>query len=203
MPQSSQPPSESVDETSSSLTSVLFWCFLLCALTLYGAVVLAPKAWGWLNLSAAYQTNRDQIAALQQRIKFLEQVAEALENDPEFAAEFARLDLAARSPEEERISVEGHLAWDTRRAEMLPEVPPPTLPWYAPLVRVVAFSPPVRTVILLAAATITLLSFTFLHDSQLARVEWARHSVRASLRALWRRYHSPPAPGDALPPSRR
>ncbi|HID24756.1 MAG TPA: hypothetical protein EYP14_20475 [Planctomycetaceae bacterium] len=167
-------------------------------MALYAAVVLAPKAWVWLNLSAAYRTNVEQLTALQQRIKFLEQVAEALQTDPEFAAEFARLDLAARSPEEERIAVEGHLAWDTRRAEMLPEVPPPSLPWYAPLVRLIAFSRSVRTVILLAAAGVMLLSFTFLHESQAARVELARAAIRTGFRSLRRRYQKAPPADESL-----
>ena len=86
---------------------------------------------------------------------------------------------------------------------MLPEVQPSALPWFAPLVRLIAFSRPVRGVILLAAAVITLLSFTFLHESQTARVEWARDAIRAGIQAFWRRYRRPPVAGEPLPNPRR
>ncbi len=174
--------------STAALTSVLFWCFLVCAIGLYAAVALAPKLWIHMKLVSEYRTNYAQIQALRERIEFLKKVADALKTDPEFRAEYARLDLVAERTDSERISVKEHLAWDTRRAEMLPCIRPAALPWYAPLVRQLAFNQGVRRVVLAAAALITVLSFGFLHESQRDRVLAARASVRSAWHALARRY---------------
>ena len=176
-------------ESSSWLISVLFWSFLLCAVGLYAIVALAPKVWTHMKLKAEYYTNYAQAKALQERINFLKKVAAALKTDPEFRAEYARLDLVQERPKNgEYISVQKHLAWDARKAEMLPQIRPRSLPWYAPLIKQLAFNWYVRRTVLLAAAAIMLLSFGFLHESQRQHVLAAQHSLRTLTHSLLQRY---------------
>ena len=182
--------SDARDPRHATLSSLLFWLFLPCAVSLYAAILLAPKLWTHMVLDNRYRTGQRRISELHERIEDLEKVVHAFQNDPEFVVEFARADLAAQEPGEERIRVDRHLAWDMRRAETLRETPAEPLPWYAPLLRLMATSGFIRTATLLAAAAIIVLSFTFLHESQTARIRSVAPRLRQWTQVVANRYRA-------------
>lgn len=159
------------------LVGLLFWFTLLAAAALYGIVALAPKYLSFLEARREFRANQTQLVALQQQSRYLERTVTALESDPQFAAELARVDFNAVGPGEEKIPVDPHLSLDGR-AEPALRVPTPRLPWYAPLVTLVAENERLRRNLLIAAAAIVLFAFTFLHESEAPRIHSAARRVR-------------------------
>ena len=147
--------------------SLAFWLCLLLAAVVYASVALAPKLLGYVKLNDEYRKNRTELVALEQRVSHLERVKDALENDPEFAAELARIDFDASRPGDERIAVEPLLS-----LEAVPTTARPSAAafdghpaWYAPLLGVLAGNRTVRMSFLAIAAVVTLGAFTFLHET--------------------------------------
>ena len=169
------------------LVSLSFWLCLLTAAGMYASVSLAPKFLTYLTLRHQHATNRVELVRLQRQVHYLSKVGEALENEPDFAAELARIDFDAARPGDERIPVDRTLSLDAR-AEPDQELPAVTLPWYTPLVELLAGHRRLRTVTLVAAALLTLFAFTFLHDSQARQIHTTTETLRSSLRCFARRY---------------
>lgn len=166
------------------LVSLLFWLALLVAAVLYGAVALAPKYLAYLESRHAFHGNQIRLIALQQNERYLEKTVAALENDPDFAAELARVDFNATRPGEEKIPVDPHLSLDAR-AEPELSITNPRLPWYAPLVTLIAENERLRRNLLIAAAAVVLLAFTFLHESEAPRIRSAARVVQGGASAAF------------------
>ena len=145
------------------LASLAFWTSLLVATLLYAAVTLAPKVVAYVDLRDSHYRNQVDLVALERDVNHLEKVEEALEHDPQFAAELARINFDAVHPGEERIAVDRALNLDAT-----PSPPPPGrrsdyLDPYLPHLRLIAGDSSMRTKALAAAATITIVAFTFFH----------------------------------------
>ncbi|MEX0700985.1 MAG: hypothetical protein WD069_02710 [Planctomycetales bacterium] len=147
------------------IASVLFWLCLLAAVALYGSVALAPKYLEHLELRGAHHAGQVRLVAIERQVRTLEKVAQALETDPAFIAELARIDLDAGDPAEERIAVAPQHRLDAPPAAAAP-LPAATLPWHAPFVREFAESRALRRTLLVSAAAIVLAAFTLLHESR-------------------------------------
>lgn len=164
--------------------SLLFWLTLLIAALLYAAVALAPKYLAYLESRRAFHANQMRLVALQHNERYLQKTVAALESDPLFAAELARVDFNAFRPGEEKIPVDPHLSLDARTEPEL-RVTNPRLPWYASLVTVAAENEPLRRNLLIAAAVIVLIAFTFLHESEAPRIRSAARMVHGGAAAAF------------------
>jgi cell division protein FtsB len=174
----SSPPADSGTTAAEPgwLASLLFWLALLVGAALYGVVALAPRYLAYLESWRDFRANQVQLVALQQNERYLERTVAALGRDPQFAAELARVDFNAVRPGEETIPVDPHLSLDAR-TEPEVRVTSPRLPWYAPLVAIVAEQERLRRNLLIAAAVTVLFAFTFLHESETPRIRSAARMV--------------------------
>ncbi|MGE3313798.1 MAG: hypothetical protein AB7O26_01695 [Planctomycetaceae bacterium] len=147
------------------IASLAFWLCLVAAAGLFASVTLAPRLAAHLELKEEYQANQIELVGMESRMQYLEKVAEALKNDPQFAAEVARIDFDAARPGDERIAVDKTLSLSA------PKYDPPALPeaevapWYAPIAETLARSAALRPLTLLVAAALVVVAFTFLHDA--------------------------------------
>lgn len=170
------------------VVSLLFWLQLLLAAVLYGTVALAPKVNVLLELSADSMSLSSQLVDLERQVTDMKKVTEALEHDPRVLEELARLDLDATRPGEESIPVGADLMLQNGMTRARFHQPDVVRPWYASLVEVFATSRNLRRTLLLAAAVLVLVSFTFFHASQAAQLRSGLQSVRAGTSFLAHRY---------------
>ncbi len=171
--------------------TLAFWGVLLVAGALFAAVALAPRFATVAALRADYAANQLRLVALERRAIDLERVAEALEHDPRFAAELAKLDLAADRPGDERIAVPPDLRLGAEERSAAPTAAPPEHWSLPPTILVpLANHAGLRTSLVALAAALTLFAFLVLHDEQ---AETVRAMTRATAGAAHRfggRYRS-------------
>jgi cell division protein FtsB len=170
------------------MISLTFWIFLFIAASLFAAVVLAPRYLSYLNMRNEYLTNQVQLVSLENQVEYLRQIAHSLEHDPEFRSEVARVDFDAVRPGEERISVDPDLALDIPQWNPNKNIPASNQSWYQPMLSVLSENQKIRSSILLTAAVIVVLSFTFLHESQSRQLETVTRSTRNIVGTLLSRY---------------
>lgn len=173
------------------IVSLASWLLLFAAAGLYAAVSLSPRFLEYLRFKNEYYVNQVRLVGMERQIGYLNRVADALENDPEFAAELARIDFDALGPGEEHISVSPDLTLDARRPDDPPLTPATSLPWYAGPITVFAENPRVRTTSLITAVILIVVAFTFLQEpaDQEPRLGNARNAFRTNfLAAVATRY---------------
>jgi cell division protein FtsB len=184
---------------ASWVVAVLFWGTMLIAGALYALAALSPKLVVYLQLRDEHYQTQVKLVTLERRVMYLKKVMHALEHDPSFAAEQARVELGAERPGEERISVDEslHLIPD---ADFDPRVfKKSILPWYTPLLNVFGGDAETRRGLLWAASLMSLFAFTFLQESQASQLRaWIR-GVRNGWRKATARYR-PEAASEAIPP---
>lgn len=179
------PPATSVAGRIGGLAiSLAFWTGLLISAVLFAAVNLSPRLVAILKLRDEHYANQLRLVELEQQARQLERVVEALEHDPDFAAEMARLEFDALRPGEEVIAVDRTLVLDARHAATAERERTVTQAWYLPAVEVLATRRQLRNLLLLAAAVLVLASFTWLQESTAGQLETG---VRAC-RGMWERY---------------
>lgn len=187
-------------------TAFAFWGTLLAAGMLFAAVSFAPKLKRLADLDAEYAANQLRLVEMERQAIGLEKVVEALEHDPAFAAELARLEFAAGRSGEERITVPEELrlgAGDGSRATK------PVMPtggrWAVPpaLLGPAATHGGVRATLLAAAAALVLVAFLLLNERQAATVRAVVQKTRAAARTLTARYRTAPAPSELPAPPRK
>lgn len=158
---SNAPPAELWSGVAISLT---FWLVLLAAAGLFGIVSLSPKIATYLTLQQQHQSQQAELADLEHQRRELEGVIAALKNDPNFAAELARLEFDAVRPGEEILSVDGSLALEphalAKPHESRVKRQSPWQPW----IEVIAYYQPLRSALLLTAAILVLWAFGWLQD---------------------------------------
>lgn len=147
------------------LTSLGFWLCLFAAAALYAVVTLSPKALAYATLNREYVANQWRLVSLERQVARLERVIDAEKNDPAFVREQARSDLGIAAPEEQRIPVDSHLHLNIGAGRPELVVAPGELPWYAPLLAIVAGSRSASNACLGGAAVLVLYAFTLLRDS--------------------------------------
>jgi hypothetical protein len=95
--------------------ALAFWCSLFLAAGLFAVLALAPKVRTYHGLAREYDRLHRRLVSTERRTESLTKVADALEHDPQFAAELSRVDFDAPNGEE-RIPVGPQLslaAWDS------------------------------------------------------------------------------------------
>jgi len=144
--------------------SVAFWLSLLVSATVYASVALSPKYFAYLELKGKYYTGQVELVSLEKQAKYLKRVIRALETDPNYAAELARVDFDANNREGESIPVDSNLELKTKK--LTPhQQKTATLPWYGPAVRILAENESLRSSLLIFSGFLILVAFTFLHDA--------------------------------------
>jgi len=149
------------------ITSLAFWLCLFTSAVLYGTVSLAPKLVAYFNLSRDYQANRWKLFSVEKQVDRLEKVIEAQTNDPAFVREQARSAFDVASPDEQRIPVDSHLRLNIESGGAERPAAPRALPWYAPILGLVASSRVLGDAMLGMAAVLVLYAFGRLYDRRL------------------------------------
>lgn len=183
------------------IVAFLFWGTVLISAGLYAAVALSPKLLVYLHLRDEHYRTQVELLTLEHRVLYLKQVMHALENDPEFAAEQARVELGVERPGDERIAVDESLHF-TPDSQFDPSVfKASILPWYTSLVEVFATDQKTRRGLLVAAACLSLFAFTFLQESQASQLfACVRGLKNAWLRATARYRTSSISPSESDSP---
>jgi cell division protein FtsB len=146
------------------LTSLAFWLCLFAAGALYGTVTLSPKLLAFLTLNRQYHSNQWRLVSLEKQVGHLQKVIDAQKNDPAFVREQARSDFDVAGADDERIPVESHLRLNIGTGNADLQVVPAELPWYSPLLAVVARSRSVSNTLLGLAAVLVLYAFSLLYE---------------------------------------
>lgn len=170
------------------MISLTFWILLFLAASLFAAVVLSPRYLSYLELRNEYLSNQVQLVTLENQVEYLKQIAHSLEHDPEFRSEVARVDFDAVRPGEERITVDPDLALNLPQWNPQRKIPVTSRAWYVPMLSVLSENQKVRSSILLTAAVIVVVSFTFLHESQSQQLETVTRSTKDVLSLFLSRY---------------
>ncbi|MDQ3333522.1 MAG: hypothetical protein M3552_23230, partial [Planctomycetota bacterium] len=105
--------------------TLAFWGALLIAGGLFAAVALAPKLETLAELKLRYAENQHRLVAMERQANELQSVADALEHDPAFASELAKLEFAAGRRGDESIAVAAELRLGGQRDAMLDATTPP------------------------------------------------------------------------------
>ncbi len=165
------------------LISLAFWLALFTAAGLYAVVALSPKVVTFLEEQEKYRTNQQQLVWLEQQVLDQKRVAAALQNEPEFAAEVARMELNATRPGDERIPVDGDLV-KTAVAKTPHQSLVLKLPWYMEFLQIFNEQQEWRRYTLTAAALLALFAFMILQPSQEQRLRRAVGGMAASARGV-------------------
>jgi Septum formation initiator len=102
-------PHADADTAFRPATAFAFWCCLGVSAALFAAVTLAPKLRSYRELRHEYDAIERKLAVEERQVQHLQQVADALRNDPDFASELARADFGT-DDSEERIPVDPRLS---------------------------------------------------------------------------------------------
>ena len=91
----SVPLEQRTKSEQSWVPSVAFWLCLFVAAVLFAIPYLAPKLLRHARLSSRYHDNQARLATLSEHCEHLKIVQEALQSDPGFQAELARVEFDA------------------------------------------------------------------------------------------------------------
>jgi cell division protein FtsB len=161
--------------------SFAFWVCLLVSAGCFAAVALAPKCVQWQRLNEQFAANQHRLVTVENQTLQLREVVAALNEDPLFAEELARVEFDAFQPGEEMIPVDRRLRLDPQASLASLARPKLETPVWQPLVIVLAGDRNVRTALLLAAAVLVIVSFTWLQDAS----ESLHPAVEASGQPSW------------------
>jgi hypothetical protein len=120
---------------------------------------VAFKLLTFIRLRHDYHATQVQLVSLENEVSDLQQVANALEHDPEFVRKLASVDFGAQRQGEDRIPVEEDLQLSIRDNDPVFESPAESLPWYGSAIEPFALNQRVRRVTLFTSATIVVLAF--------------------------------------------
>lgn len=170
------------------MISVLFWLSLFAAALLYASVALAPRLLNYLRLKAEFHANQVRLVALEKQVGYLDKVAHAMEHEPEFREELARVDFGAARPGDERIAVDPLLTLDARVETSSGKTASTSSPWYGPLLQHLADNDQLRSILLGGSALTVIIAFTFLQDAPLDQPKSEGKRGRNLFAALAHRY---------------
>ncbi len=147
------------------------------------------------ELSRNYDRLEHQLVSTERRTESLAKVADALEHDPQFAAELARVDFDAPT-KEERIAVGPQLslsAWDSEPASAPADArPSPAAMLDGPLFSALADDHTVRLPLMAASSLLVLTAFVLCNGRPAKRDAAECAQERGGLRSwLSRRYRKP------------
>ena len=142
--------------------SLCFWLSLTVSGSMYGAVALSPKLAVWMSARHEFRENSRQLAALEDKVEYLERVCHALDTDPDFLQRMSQASGAVirSSDGSELIPVSGDLLFGYgETATVTNAVSEPTRS--AELARLVGSHGGLRTSLLLSASLLTIFALRF------------------------------------------
>lgn len=169
------------------LASLLFWLCLLIAAGLYAAIALSPRLVVWGDLQVESTRRQVELVNLERQAQQLARVAAALERDPEFVAELARVELAAGTPRGTQIPLPPALGFDPRVPRATETAVAMSSPWYLPAARLAASDARLRWKVLGLASGLLLFAFVFL-QGDLSRLTSVGATARRAARVVFGRY---------------
>jgi hypothetical protein len=177
-----QPDNPEAEQSQrASRVAPLFWLCLLVSAALYAPCALASRVVAWAELQQKHDRNQVELIAAQQQVQHLQRVGDALEADPAFAAQLARVELGAAPAGTRVIALPRELASDPRIPPPARAITPPRSPWYLPFMRRIASDSALRRNMLLTAAAVFLFGFLVFRDGAFA-------VPRGVLRTVFGRY---------------
>jgi hypothetical protein len=185
----------STDAGFRPVAALSFWCSLLVAAGLFAVLALAPKLRTYHRLSREYEGLHRQLVSTERRTESLAKVADALEHDPAFASELARINFDA-PPAEERIPVCPQLslaAWDSEPAAANTDIrPAPAVLLDGPLLDTLSEDRAVRVPLMAASSLLILVAFALCGQNTAAQRDGGSEQPRNGLRGwLANRYRKP------------
>jgi hypothetical protein len=159
------------ETVSGMVTSLLFWFSLLAAAFLFALVGLSPKLLEQARLRDEHAAIQLRLVQLEQQNEQLQGVVDAIRQDKDFAAELTRIEFDAIGRDEEIIPVDAHLRLAPRNLE-LPRTPA-QIPraWYRPLLIPFVENDALRSRLLIVAAVLVVISFTWLQPSSARKLD--------------------------------
>lgn len=179
------------ETVSGLIVSLLFWCCLLLAASLFASVALAPKLAETLRLRDLYSTNQLKLVAVERQNERLQRVVEAIQTDHDFATEMTRIEFDAVRGDEEILPVAADLKLETRGIERLRTQPVAARAWYRPWLTMLTENDSLRSSLLGAAAVLVVVSFTWFQPASAARIAKQVAFGRSAWQALRNRYVQP------------
>ena len=191
---------DSTDEGSTEsgfrpLAALSFWCSLFLATGLFAVLVLAPKLRTYRELAREHESLERQLVTTERRTEALSKVTDALEHDPQFAAELARVNFDAAGTEQ-RIPVGPQLslaAWDSNTSAADGEKQSSASSVLdGPLLDTLTDDRSVRAPLMAASSILVLVAFALCGDSSPARAASEFETSRIGIRGwLANRYRKP------------
>ena len=145
--------------------SLAFWATLLMAAACFAAVSLSPKLWQWQRSNDQFAANQHHLAAVEEQTLRLQRVVAALNEDPAFVEELARVEFDAFRPGEETIPVDPPLRLHSQAAAVESAQPRRAVSSWQPMLILLAGDRQIRTSLLVAAAALVIVAFTWLQES--------------------------------------
>ena len=164
------PPAPSPPEGFRPLPALAFWFCLGISAAIFSIVFLAPRLRTYRALKRQYDGLQTELIAAESHVDYLHKVVDALRDDPQFAAEMARVDFGVAGTEE-RIPVAAPLSLHGER--MTDSMPTQSMaqPFPQSLLGTTFLDPlsddrSVRGSLLGAASLLVLVAFTLLCDTR-------------------------------------
>ena len=176
------------ETVSGLIVSLLFWCCLLLAASLFASVALAPKLSETLRLRDLYSMNQLKLVAVERQNEQLQSVVDAIQNDKDFATEMTRIEFDAVRGDEEIIPVTADLKLETRGIATSRPQPVTPRAWYRPWLTMLTENDSLRSGLLWAAAVLVVVSFTWFQPASADRIAKQVRFGRSVWQALRNRY---------------
>jgi hypothetical protein len=182
----------------SFLMSFAFWCLLLIATLMYAAVALSPKFAEWISIRQQHAANAVRLHEMEDEADYLERVAVALKNDPEFVHRLVHATQSGTAQHDFMSRSDG-LTFGGTRPEWAP-AEPLVSPAMAETIIHLGSHQSHRTWLLFCAAALTVFAFTILNESGAGIIESALSAVqRLSESAVARYRRVSPEPPVQIP----
>jgi len=194
-----------VHSAGSVVISLAFWCSLVAAATVYGAVALAPKFVEWIDVRQQHRDNALRLQELEREVEYLEKVVQTLKTDPEFAHRVAESgNTAPVSVHQTNVATP---RGDSPEATSLTASTASKTQFLSPsalaVIRRIASERQLRSGLLTTSAAVTLFAFTLLNEAGGSLVFSAVSTVIGVLKSLFRRYVRAPEKAEKSPDSRQ
>lgn len=180
--------SASESNRQSLVVSLAFWTTLAVAFAMFAVAALAGRLTEMGELQNRAEGLRAEMQLLDERCAKLAQIRDALRDDPEFAARWARADFATGRSRDETVLVDAAVTI----ADLLK--PPVTQraehhrPWWLVVVSSIHSARGLNRCLFMAGLILTIVAFTFLQDSASLQLRWGIEQCRHVRQAILKRY---------------
>ena len=146
------------------VVSIAFWSCLFAAAACFAAVSLAPKYVTWLSVAVQHADNQRRLVVLERQMLQLKEVVSALRTGSGVCRGVCASGVRRGSTRRRGAAVAPELRLDPQRTGPLAASASRLFPPWFSIVAVLAQDRPLRTGLLVAAATLVIVAFTFLHE---------------------------------------